>query len=270
ALGWPLDAEDVLDLLQDEDADHGQHHQQAAEHEPETDPRPLPLAPALEARRSLGAVVVVRAPRRGRIVERRLVQLGLDRCRLGHVRILVPHRLQSAGFAAGNGSTAGCLSRGGPRGGPGKNRPRKGPPTPLLRLARRVPPAAPPRAPAAPPPPPPPTTTDTTSTDTTTTTPTTTTPTPPKPPPKKSRIAPGVTISGIHVGGLAYGPAYSAVSVVFRSPVELQLGDKILSISPWKLGAKPFIGPAISRALQAKPGTAVKMVVHVRRAEVAA
>src|SRR5262245_60935894 len=81
-------------------------------------------------------------------------------------------------------------------------------------------------------PPPGTTGTDTTSTDTTTTTPTSTTPTPPKPPPKHARIAPGVTISGIHVGGLAYGPAYSAVSVVFRSEVELQLGDKTLSISP--------------------------------------
>src|SRR5262249_62382631 len=118
-------------------------------------------------------------------------------------------------------------------------------------------------------PPPPTTTTDTTSTDTTTTTPTTTTQTPPKPPPKKARIAPGVTISGIHVGGLAYGPAYSAVSVVFRSTLELQLGEKILSISPWKLGAKPFIGPAISPALQAKPGTAVKIGVDVSRAKVA-
>ena len=124
-------------------------------------------------------------------------------------------------------------------------------------------------------PPPGTTGTDTTSTDTTTTTPTTTTPTtttptPPKPPPKHARIAPGVTISGIHVGGLAYGPAYSAVSVVFRSALELRLGAKILSASPWKLGAKPFIGPAVSRALQASPGTTVKMVVDVKRSKVAA
>ena len=39
-------------------------------------------------------------------------------------------------------------------------------------------------------------------------------------------------------------------------------------MSPWKLGAKPFIGPAVSRALHAKPGTAVKMVVDVKRAAV--
>ena len=101
------------------------------------------------------------------------------------------------------------------------------------------------------------------------TTPTTTTAKPPaSPPPKQARIAPGVTISGIHVGGLSFGPAYSAVSVEFRSPLEVGLGDRVMTVSPWKLGAKPFIGPAVSRALHAKPGTAVKMVVDVKRAAV--
>jgi lipoprotein-anchoring transpeptidase ErfK/SrfK len=119
---------------------------------------------------------------------------------------------------------------------------------------------------------PPPTTTtstDSTSTDTTTTIPTSTQPvTTPKPPVKTARIASGVTIAGIHVGGLAYGAAYSAVSVEFRSPLALQLGPKTITVSPWKLGARPFIGPAVKRALNAKPGTAVKMVVDVQRAAV--
>jgi len=70
------------------------------------------------------------------------------------------------------------------------------------------------------------------------------------------------------VGGLAYGPAYSAVAVEFRSPLEMTIGDKVLIVSPWKLGAKPFIGPAVSRALRARPGTAVKMVIDVKRAQV--
>ncbi len=118
----------------------------------------------------------------------------------------------------------------------------------------------------------PPPTTGTTSTDTTpsdtTPTSTTTAPTPPPPPAKRTRIAAGVTISGIHVGGLAYGSAYSAVGVEFRSPLTLTLGDRTITVSPWKLGAKPFIGPAVSRALHARAGTAVKMVVDVKRAPV--
>jgi len=94
---------------------------------------------------------------------------------------------------------------------------------------------------------------------------TSTTPTTPHPPPvKKPRIASGVTISGIHVGGLAYGPAYSAVSAEFRTQLALLLGDKEIDVSPWKLGAKPFIGPAVSRALHARPNTAVKLVVDVK------
>ena len=122
-------------------------------------------------------------------------------------------------------------------------------------------------------PPPPPGTTGSTSTTTDTTT-TTTTPTstvrnPPPPPVRQARIAQGVTISGIHVGGLAYGPAYSAVSVEFRSPLVLRLGDRVFTVSPWKLGAKPFIGPAVSRALKAAPGTAVKLVVDVKGKKVA-
>ena len=120
--------------------------------------------------------------------------------------------------------------------------------------------------------PPPPTTTGSTSTttDTTTTAPTSTAPKPPPPPPAKhARIAVGVTIAGIHVGGLAYGPAYSAVSVEFRTPMMLRLGNQLISVSPWKLGAKPFIGPAVSRALKAAPGTAVKMVVDVKGKKVA-
>jgi lipoprotein-anchoring transpeptidase ErfK/SrfK len=110
-----------------------------------------------------------------------------------------------------------------------------------------------------------------TSTDTTTTTtaPTSTAPKPPKPPPKHARIAAGVTIAGIHVAGLAYGPAYSVISAEFRQPLTVQLGDKEITVSPWKLGAKPFIGPAVSRALQARPNTAVKLVVDVKGQKVA-
>ena len=115
--------------------------------------------------------------------------------------------------------------------------------------------------------PPPPSTT----TDTTTTVPTTTAPTPTTPPPvTRTRIAEGVTISGIHVGGLAYGPASSAVAALFRTPLELHLGSHVIVVSPWKLGAKPFIGPAVSRALKAKPNTAVKLVVEVKGAAVEA
>jgi lipoprotein-anchoring transpeptidase ErfK/SrfK len=118
--------------------------------------------------------------------------------------------------------------------------------------------------------PPPTATTTTTDTGTTSTVPTTTAPKPtPPPPPRKPRIPSGVTISGIHVGGLAYGPAYSVISAEFRTQLALLLGTKEIDVSPWKLGARPFIGPAVSRALGAKPNTAVKLVVDVKGEKVA-
>ena len=126
-----------------------------------------------------------------------------------------------------------------------------------------------------PPPPQASTPTDTTDSTPAPTEPSTTTPTQPAPKPKPrpkpqepTRIAAGVSIAGIHVGGLAYGPAYSAVSVAFRSWLGLHLGDKMISISPWKLGAKPHIGPAVLRALRARPGSTVQMVVSVHRSTI--
>jgi lipoprotein-anchoring transpeptidase ErfK/SrfK len=123
--------------------------------------------------------------------------------------------------------------------------------------------------------PPPPTTTESTTTPTDTSaqsTPSapvpTTVPTPPKRPSKRTRIASGVTIAGIHVGGLAYGPAYSVLSAAFRSPLVLEVGDQDLTVSPFRFDAKPNIGPAVRRALLARPGSKVRMVVSVHRARV--
>ncbi len=95
----------------------------------------------------------------------------------------------------------------------------------------------------------------------------TTPPTKPRPK-KRTKISAGVTIGDIHVGGLAYGPAYSAVSVVFRAPIVLELGDKTITVSPFALGAKPYIGPAVRRALAGRPGSRVRMVIAVHRAKV--
>jgi lipoprotein-anchoring transpeptidase ErfK/SrfK len=122
-----------------------------------------------------------------------------------------------------------------------------------------------------PPPPPTPTTQSDPSTPTepTESIPTETTPTTPtKPPRKRSTIPAGVTIAGIHVGGLAYGPAYSAVSVAFRSPLALELADRTVTVSPFRFQAKPYISAAVRRALASRPGARVHMLVAVRRSTV--
>src|SRR5436305_8880517 len=68
----PSDAEDVLDLLEDQHGDHREDEQETSEHRPEAHACPTTLAPAMDAGGSAGAVVVVRLWIRARIVMWRL------------------------------------------------------------------------------------------------------------------------------------------------------------------------------------------------------
>ena len=120
------------------------------------------------------------------------------------------------------------------------------------------------------------TTTDTgtTATTTTTTTPSTTTTPKPKPKPAPKVLPHGVTIGGIHVGGLSPRAAYAVVRAAFNSPLVLAVGAHRIEVAPAKLGAVAYAKNAVSRARAAAPGTAVPLGVnidgqHVRR-EIAA
>ena len=125
----------------------------------------------------------------------------------------------------------------------------------------------------------PPTTTETTATETqtvtatettppepATTTTTTTTPAPrprPKPKPRPVALPDGVTIGGIHVGGLSPDAAYQVVLAGFRSPLVLKLGAHKVEISPISLGVTAYAKVAVAHARSAKPGTAVPLGVNV-------
>jgi lipoprotein-anchoring transpeptidase ErfK/SrfK len=121
---------------------------------------------------------------------------------------------------------------------------------------------------------PPPTTTDTTATTTTestttvtttTTTTTSTTTTTPKPRPKPaSKTLPrGVTIGGIHVGGLSPRAAFAVVRAAFNSPLVLRAGAHKVEVNPAKLGAVAYAKNAVAHARSAKPGTKVPLGVNV-------
>jgi len=97
---------------------------------------------------------------------------------------------------------------------------------------------------------------------------TTTAARPRTPEPRPSTIPTGVTIAGVHVGGLAYGPAYSAVSVSVRSRLVLELGGRQATVSPSRLGTTASVGSAVRRALHGRPGAKVRMTVSVRRSAV--
>ena len=97
------------------------------------------------------------------------------------------------------------------------------------------------------------------TTDTTTTTTTT-----------MSRIAAGVTVGGVAVGGMTPADAYTAVRKAFERPLVLLLGKRRFEVAPESLGAVAYALKAIDRAGKAAPGTAVHLDVTVSRRKVAA
>jgi lipoprotein-anchoring transpeptidase ErfK/SrfK len=124
----------------------------------------------------------------------------------------------------------------------------------------------------------PPTTTDTATTtaatttapETTTTAPTTTTTTTPGPHPKPrpKTLPAGVTIGGIHVGGLSPNAAEAVVRAAFRAPLILQAGGHRAKVSPVELGAVAYTKLAIARARSVPPNAAVALGVNVQGAAV--
>jgi lipoprotein-anchoring transpeptidase ErfK/SrfK len=109
------------------------------------------------------------------------------------------------------------------------------------------------------------TTTDTgtTATTTTTTTPTITTTPRPKPKPAPKVLPHGVTIGGVHVGGLAPRAAYAVVRAAFDAPVVLVVGARRIEVRPATLGAVAYAKNAVSRARFAPPGTAIPLGVNI-------
>jgi lipoprotein-anchoring transpeptidase ErfK/SrfK len=94
------------------------------------------------------------------------------------------------------------------------------------------------------------------ATTTTGTTSTTTTPT---------VIADGVTISGVDVSGMSSAEAYTAVSQSFARPVTLLAPHSRLAVAPARIGAMAYVRDAVSRALAAPAGTALKLRVILNR-----
>ena len=84
------------------------------------------------------------------------------------------------------------------------------------------------------------------------------------------RIAAGVTVGGVAVGGMTPTDAYTAVRNAFERPLVILVGRHRLTVSPEKLGAVAYALKAIDRAGTAAPGTAIKLDVAVSRRKVSA
>jgi lipoprotein-anchoring transpeptidase ErfK/SrfK len=90
-------------------------------------------------------------------------------------------------------------------------------------------------------------------------------PTSPKPPQSAQRLPEGITIGGVHVGGLGPDAAYQAVRLAFESPLELVAKGQRFSVTPEALGAVAYVKSAIAEARHAVPRTAVPLRVRVQR-----
>jgi lipoprotein-anchoring transpeptidase ErfK/SrfK len=74
-------------------------------------------------------------------------------------------------------------------------------------------------------------------------------------------IAPGVTVGGVHVGGMMSEAARTRVEAKFGRPLRLQFRDKQWRISPRYLGASAGIQQAVADALRAAPRTRIRLKV---------
>lgn len=104
----------------------------------------------------------------------------------------------------------------------------------------------------------------TTTGPSTTTTTTVTTTQPPPPPPPPPRIAPGVRIAGLPVGGMQAAAAERAVRASHARPLPLLVARRRFAAKPERLGAIVYVRAAVRRAEAAAAGTMVPLVVRVR------
>jgi lipoprotein-anchoring transpeptidase ErfK/SrfK len=89
----------------------------------------------------------------------------------------------------------------------------------------------------------------------------------PKPEPKPAvpaRIAPGVTIGGVAVGGLSPYGAWVAVRAAFAQPLPLLVAGSLVRVAPASAGAVAYAKLAVAEARRAAGGTAVPLETEVR------
>ena len=81
-------------------------------------------------------------------------------------------------------------------------------------------------------------------------------------------IARGVSVAGIHVGGLMAEPARQRVEASFLRPLRLATPKGVTRIAPARAGARVDVDAAISAALDATPRSSIAVPVTFQRAQV--
>jgi lipoprotein-anchoring transpeptidase ErfK/SrfK len=79
-----------------------------------------------------------------------------------------------------------------------------------------------------------------------------------------SRIAAGVTVGDVEVGGLTSETARARIAERFDAPLKFYEGDRTWTVGPAELGANAGIREAVVDALEARAGSSLPLAVGVR------
>ena len=90
----------------------------------------------------------------------------------------------------------------------------------------------------------------------------------PPPPPEEPRVAEGVTVARIPVGGMTAEQARAAIKAGFDRPVPLAFRAHRWRMPPAKVGATPYLSRAVTAALAAAPGRNVALDVRINNLRV--
>ena len=93
-------------------------------------------------------------------------------------------------------------------------------------------------------------------------------PTPPAPPVEEPRIAEGVTVAGVKVGGMTGTEAREAVQAAFDRRLRFVFKTRRWQVRPQSLLASARVDGAVRQALAAAPGQAIALSVRVNLARV--
>lgn len=78
-----------------------------------------------------------------------------------------------------------------------------------------------------------------------------------------ARIARGVTIMGVRMGGLTSDQATAKARAAFERPLQFRFRGRLWKATPEQVGARAYLDGASLRALAAAPGTPIPLVVTV-------
>jgi len=83
-------------------------------------------------------------------------------------------------------------------------------------------------------------------------------------------IAPGVSVSGVRIGGLSAEPARARVERAFSKPVTIRASHGVVRVSPDQVGARSSIDAAVTSALAATPGSSIRLPTRIAGNRIAA